>query len=82
MTWDDDEQLDTLRWHWDSAYLISHPSADLWLAQRRDDREMLRAITPSGLQDRIMADYLVHPVSVRVERSGVQSGARGTRFLS
>lgn len=39
------EPLAELRYHYGSAYLISHPGPDVWLAQRKDNRETLRAET-------------------------------------
>jgi hypothetical protein len=75
----EDRDLDELRWHWDSAYLISHPAPDLWLAQRRDTRDTLRADSPALLRDKIQADYLACPVSVRVSRPGVTGGLGGSR---
>jgi len=58
----DEWNLDELRWHWGSAYLISHPCLDVWLAQRRDDRDAIRAGTPGELHDRIVDDYTARPV--------------------
>ena len=55
--------LDALRWHWDSAYLISFFEPDNWVAQRRDNRETLRAGNPVDLRDLIVADYNANPVS-------------------
>jgi hypothetical protein len=57
-----DWSLDDLKWHWGSAYVISYPRPGVWLAQRRDDNEMLRADTPGELHDRIVADYSARPV--------------------
>jgi hypothetical protein len=54
--------LGELQNHWGSAYIISHPEHDVWLAQRRDTREVLRAKTPDGLRTLIMADYSARPV--------------------
>jgi hypothetical protein len=59
-TWD--EPLAALRWHWGSAYVISRPAPDVWLAQRRDTRETIRESTPMGLRDRIISDYTDRPV--------------------
>jgi hypothetical protein len=59
----DDSDLDDLRWHWGGAYVIGHMAADLWLAQRRDDRKVLRATAPSELLELIRADYAEHPVN-------------------
>ena len=58
----DDWDLNDLRWHWGSAYAISHPEADVWLAQRRDTRDTIRASTPAELRDRIAEDYAACPV--------------------
>lgn len=60
------EPLAALRWHWGEAYVISHPDHDVWIAQRRDTHETLRADTPLGLRDRIIADYLARKVSRNV----------------
>jgi hypothetical protein len=59
--WDD--PLGALQWHWGEAYIISCHGASLWIAQRRDTRETLRAETPLGLRDKIIADYTARPVS-------------------
>ena len=59
---DYDDDLPGLRYHWDSAYLISHPEPDVWIAQRRDTRETLRAESASVLLDLIRADYAERPV--------------------
>ena len=58
----DDLDMNDLRWHWGTAYVISHPCPDVWVAQRRDNRETLRAGTPAELRDRIVADYTARPV--------------------
>ena len=58
--------LDELRWHWGGAYLISFFEPDNWVAQRRDNREMLRADNPVDLREKIVADYTAHPVSRQV----------------
>jgi hypothetical protein len=57
------EPLDSLRWNWGDAYLISFFEPDNWVAQRRDNRATLRADTPLGLRDLLIADYTAHPVS-------------------
>jgi hypothetical protein len=59
--WDD--PLGALQWHWGSAYIISCHRTGLWIAQRRDTRETLRAETPLGLRGTIIADYTARPVS-------------------
>lgn len=58
----DDRDMNDLLWHWGSAYVISHPCPDVWLAQRRDNRDTIRAGTPGELRDRIAADYIARPV--------------------
>jgi len=35
----------------------------VWVAQRRDTRETLRADTPLGLRDKILANYVARKVS-------------------
>jgi hypothetical protein len=62
---DDDwtEPLEYLRFHWDTAYAISCLGAGRWLAQRRDNRQTLRADTPYGLRDLIIQDYQAQPVA-------------------
>ena len=60
---DDDSDLDDLRWHWGGAYVIGHMGPDLWLAQRRDDRKVLRADNPENLLEVIRADYAKRPVN-------------------
>lgn len=54
--------LDKLRWHWGSAYLIEYLGDYRWIAQRRDNRATLRADSPEGLRDLIIADYSARPV--------------------
>lgn len=58
-----DDPLQELAFHWGSAYVISHPGPDNWLAQRRDTRETLRADGPYELREAILADYFARPVS-------------------
>jgi hypothetical protein len=58
-----DEPMNALWWHWGSAYVITHPEPGEWIAQRRDTRETLRADTPTGLRDAILADYMARKVS-------------------
>lgn len=60
---DYDADLAELRHHWGSAYLIEHPGPDVWIAQRKDSRETLRADSPGELLEKIRADYATHPVS-------------------
>jgi hypothetical protein len=61
-TWDELE-LGDLRYHYGEAYAITHPAADTWIAQRRDDRTTLRAENPDTLLRLIRDDYLARPVS-------------------
>jgi hypothetical protein len=60
------EPLAELRHHWGSAYVIEQLGKDLYLAQRRDDRAVLRAESPGELLEKIRDDYAVHPVSRRI----------------
>lgn len=55
--------LTELRHHYGSAYVISHPGPDAWLAQRRDDRTMLRADDPERMLRCIRDDYLARLVT-------------------
>lgn len=57
----DEHDLDELRWHWDTAYLIHH-LGDRWIAQRRDSRESFSAESADKLRDLIVADYGERPV--------------------
>jgi hypothetical protein len=77
---DGDEPLDELRHHYGSAYAISHPEPDVWLAQRRDTRETLRAESATELLDLIRADYAAHPVSRRIAGAD-RPESPGCRFL-
>ena len=61
-TWDELE-LGDLRYHYGGAYAITHPAADTWIAQRRDDRATLRAEDPERLLRLIRADYAARKVS-------------------
>jgi hypothetical protein len=76
-----DEPLDSLRWHWDSAYLIHHPGPDVWIAQRRDNRETLRADSPEILLGLIRDDYATHPVSRQVAGADRRPETPSCRFL-
>jgi len=52
-----DPHLTELQDHYGSAYRLSHPEPDTWLAMRRDDHETLKAQTRlncSTLSDRTM----------------------------
>ncbi len=59
---DYDADLDELRHHWGSAYIIEHPGPDTWVAQRRDSRQTLAAQSPESLLEKIRADYSARPV--------------------
>ena len=53
-----DRDLQDLRHHWGSAYLIHYFwRPGLWLAQRRDTRETLKAGDPEQLRRLIRQDY-------------------------
>jgi len=75
-----DDPLASLRWRWGSAYRISHPAPDVWLAQRRDDRAVLRAESADALLDEIRADYAARPVSRRIAGAD-RPETHGCRFL-
>ena len=71
--------LADLQHHWGSAYLIEHPEPDVWLAQRRDDRSVLRAESAGELLAKIRADYAQRPVSRRTTGAD-RPQAQGCRF--
>ena len=74
--------LDELRWHWGGAYLISFFEPDNWVAQRRDNRQTLRADSPADLREKIVADYTAHPVSRSVAPgTETRSETPSCRFL-
>lgn len=58
--------LAALRWHWGEAYVISCAEPGNWIARRRDTHETLRADTPLGLRDKIIADYVARKVPRQV----------------
>ncbi|MFI5069131.1 MAG: hypothetical protein ACHP9Z_34835 [Streptosporangiales bacterium] len=60
--------LGDLQHHWGSAYIISTPGPDIWLAVRRDDHGTLRAGKPGELLELIRADYARRPVPRRWPR--------------
>jgi hypothetical protein len=74
------EPLAELRHHWSGAYLITRPEPDVWLAQRRDDRTVLRATSAAGLLEKIRADYADRPVSRRIAGAD-RPESPGCRFL-
>jgi hypothetical protein len=63
------------------AYVISCHGGGLWIAQRRDTRETLRAETPLGLRGLIIADYTPHPVPRQFDERQPGPGLPGGRFL-
>jgi hypothetical protein len=58
---DADRELADLREHWGSAYAITYHSG-VFIAVRRDTRDVLTAMTASELRDKIRADYHQRPV--------------------
>lgn len=80
MTGDWAGPLDELRWHWGGAYLISYFEPDVWLAQRRDNGQTLRADNPVDLRELITADYTAAPVSRQVT-DPAQPDTPSCRFL-
>lgn len=55
--------LGELKHHWGSAYKLHYFAAiGLWVAQRRDTGETLKADSPAGLRVKIIADYTARPV--------------------
>jgi hypothetical protein len=57
----DTRDLDELRFHWGSAYLIEHLGSR-WIAQRRDSHATISADSPEGLLEKIRADYAARRV--------------------
>jgi len=60
--------LGDLQHHWGSAYVISNPEPDIWLAVRRDDHDTLRAGKPMELLELIRENYRLRPVPRRWPR--------------
>lgn len=58
-----DWELAELEHHWGEAYAITRPEPGVWLAQRRDNRAVLRAATAEALSEAIRADYQADPVN-------------------
>jgi hypothetical protein len=56
------DSLESLRWHWGSAYRIEYRRGR-WTAQRRDDGRVLEAGEPEQLLAVIREDYRRRPVS-------------------
>lgn len=82
MSVDGGHELKDLRHHWGSAYVIGHPAPDIWIAQRRDNRETLHADDPELLRDKIRADSADRPVSVRLRRAAPRRGSVTLRPIS
>jgi hypothetical protein len=59
---DYDDALADLRHHWGDAYVIAQTGPGVWLAQRRDNRAVLRAESVDELGRAIRADYQARPV--------------------
>jgi hypothetical protein len=60
---DYERDLSELRRHWGSAYLIHYFwRPNLWIAQRRDTRETIKADSAESLLLAIRADYAARPV--------------------
>jgi hypothetical protein len=57
-----DPDLRDLQFHWGEAYVILHPSPDVWIAIRKDDQTTFRGSTPDKLREQIHADYFAQPV--------------------
>lgn len=55
-------QLEELRHHWSSAYVISCSAPGRWTAERRDGKGTIRADDVGELRDMIRADYEAQPV--------------------
>lgn len=54
--------LEDLQWNWGEAYAITG-AAGHWLAQRRDNGQMLTAASPEELRTLIIEDYATRPVT-------------------
>jgi hypothetical protein len=63
-----DPDLQDLQHHWGTAYMITEPEPDVWLAVRRDDHSTLRAGKPDELRDLIRTDDFARPVPRRWPR--------------
>ena len=72
------QALETLRWDWDTAYMIGHDEQRGWWAARRDKiGELIAADDPDALRREIAENYAVKPVprETRTHR-GPDGGAR------
>jgi len=50
-------RLDSLRWHWGSAYEVSNPAPGRWVARRHSNGTVLTARSDAELRQKIRADY-------------------------
>lgn len=57
-----DAELDELRWHWGSAYMVYRVAPDHWIALRKDNYDCLRAASPELLNGMMRSDYHARPV--------------------
>lgn len=64
---DDAHALRNLQWNWGEAYLITG-AAGHWIAQRRDNGQMLAARCPDELRQMIIENYAVQQVPRGTER--------------
>lgn len=69
-----DRELEDLRFHWGSAYLLQCPRMGLWIAYRRDDMTMIEAPDPERLLELVRGNYLANPVP---RQGGTYRGGRG-----
>lgn len=58
----DEVALESLVHHWGDAYAVTCPEPGVWVAQRRDTRETLKAGSAEDLFNAIHADYEKRPV--------------------
>lgn len=57
------QALETLRWDWDSAYMIGHDDERGWWAARRDKiGDLVVADDPDSLRREIAENYALKPV--------------------
>ncbi len=59
---DQESPLESLHWDWGSAYVILVRWPDIWVAQRRDNRQTVTASGPEKLRKAIREDYQRSPV--------------------
>jgi hypothetical protein len=58
------QELQDLRHHWGSAYVITYHRGH-WIAARRDTHDALTAESADDLREKIRADYSARPVPRR-----------------